>query len=177
MIYIQTERLLIRDWKEEDLPIFREMNRDEKVMKYFPKMLSDPETDSFFQRIQNELDTLGYGLYAVEVKETKDFIGFIGFHKATFSAPFTPCIEIGWRLKASAWNHGYATEGAKACLEYGFGKLNLEKVYSFTAVINHPSEKVMKKIGMTKEMEFNHPSVEDGSSLKRHVLYSMTKSK
>ncbi|MFH5835678.1 GNAT family N-acetyltransferase [Proteiniclasticum sp. C24MP] len=171
MNYFESERLLFRDWQEEDLKIFREMNLDPLVMQYFPKTLTEEETDLFHQRIQEEFRRLGFGLYAVEVKETGTFIGYIGFHEAAFPAPFTPCIEIGWRLSASAWGRGYATEGAKACLQYGFTELNLNEVYSFTAEINLPSENVMRKIGMTKIMEFDHPSVKRSSPLKKHVLY------
>lgn len=173
MIYFESERLLFRDWKEEDLLVFREMNKDPLVMKYFPKVLGEDETDSFYQRIQDEFETSGYGLYAVEVKETRKFIGYIGFHKATFPSAFTPCIEIGWRLTSTAWGKGYATEGAKACLDYGFSKLNLSEIFSFTAKINLPSENVMKKIGMTKITEFDHPNVKKSSLLSRHVLYQI----
>jgi len=177
MIYFESERLLFRDWKEADLPVFREMNKDPLVMKYFPRVLEEDETDSFYQRIQEELKTSGYGLYAVEVKETQEFIGYIGFHKATFPSFFTPCIEIGWRLTSTAWGKGYATEGATACLDYGFNFLNLDKIYSFTAAVNLPSENVMRKIGMKKETEFNHPNVSLDSPLSRHVLYSISKRK
>lgn len=177
MIYFQSERLLFRDWKEADLEVFRQMNKDPLVMKYFPKVLLEEETDSFYQRIQDEIKTSGYGLYAVEVKKTKEFIGYIGFHKAGFPSFFTPCIEIGWRLSSMAWGKGYATEGAKACLDYGFTRLHLDEIFSFTAAVNLPSEKVMKKIGMKKETEFFHPSVPEDSPLSRHVLYSISKGK
>lgn len=171
MIYIETPRLILRDWQEEDLGHFRELNSDEKVMQYFSKILSKQETDAFYDAINKEFKDYNFGLYAVEAKENKDFIGFIGFHRATFAADFTPCIEIGWRLKKDAWGKGYATEGAKACLEYGFKKLNFKEVYSFTAKINKPSENVMKKIGMSYIKDFNHPKVEPDSNLYRHVLY------
>jgi len=171
MIYIETPRLILRDWKEEDLEHFRKLNSDEEVMKYFPKTLSEEETDSFYNAINKEFKDYNYGLYAVEVKATKEFIGFIGFHRATFEADFTPCVEIGWRLKKDAWGKGYATEGAKACLEYGFTNLNFKEVYSFTAKINRPSQNVMKKIGMHFVKEFNHPKIERNSNLCRHVLY------
>lgn len=107
----------------------------------------------------------------MEVKESKEFIGFIGFHRPSFEADFTPCIEIGWRLKRDAWGKGYATEGAKACLKYGFTELNFKEVYSFTAKINKPSEKVMKKIGMQYVKEFDHPKLEPNNKLCKHVLY------
>lgn len=171
MIYIETPRLILRDWQEEDLEPFRELNSDEEVMRYFPKTYSAEETDVFYRAIIKEFEEYNYGLYAVEIKESNEFIGFIGFHRATFEADFTPCIEIGWRLKRDAWGKGYATEGAKACLEYGFNNLNFKEVYSFTAKINKPSQNVMKKIGMHYIKDFNHPKIDHSSKLCRHVLY------
>lgn len=173
MIYFETERLIFRSWKNEDLEFFKEMNKDHRVMKYFPKVLSNEETETFYNKIQDEFKEEGYGLYAVEIKEKSEFIGLIGFHKATFKAEFTPCVEIGWRLKKDAHGSGYATEGARACIEYGFRELKFEKIYSFTAKINFPSQNVMKKIGMKKVMEFNHPNVEKESELYGHVLYAI----
>lgn len=173
MVYFETQRLVFRDWKEQDLNEFRIMNKDSRVMKYFAKTLTEEETDGFYNRIQEEFKNYGYGLYAVETKHNKEFIGFIGFHWANFVSQFTPCIEIGWRLKYDAWGNGYATEGAKACLKYGLEILKFNKVYSFTSKINLPSENVMKKIGMVKVMEFEHPNIMEGSPLRQHLLYSI----
>ena len=175
MIYIETDRLILRDWKGSDLEPFRKLNSDEKVMKYFTNILSYEQTDKFYNAIIKELRDCGFGLYAVEVKKNKEFIGFIGFHKATFSSDFTPCIEIGWRLKKEFWGRGYATEGAKACLSYGFKKLGLEEIYSFTSKINKPSENIMKKIGMNYMKDFNHPKIDSDNKLCRHVLYNIKK--
>lgn len=171
----ESSRLGFRRWKESDKELFSRMNSDEKVMRYFPKTLSREESDKFFHRIVEHFKEKGYGLWAVEIKETKEFIGFIGFLYTTFEAEFTPCVEIGWRLDNKYWNKGYATEGAKSCLDYGFRNLNFSSIYSFTAEINKPSENVMKKIGMKKVGEFRHPKVEEGSPLKNHVLYSIDK--
>lgn len=171
LIFIETERLYLRSWQLKDLAALIEMNQDPKVMKYFPSMLNVDQTKQFFHIIQKEFTEKGFGLYAAEVKETNECIGFIGFHEANFSADFTPCIEIGWRLKYSAWNQGYATEGAKACVQYGFTSLGFKDIYSFTAKVNTRSEHIMKKIGMTYIKNFPHPKVDDGSLLKEHVLY------
>lgn len=174
MIYFETSRLQLRDWEETDLEPFRRLNADDEVMSYFPKTLSNEETNAFYQSIVSEFKEYGFGLYAVELKENKQFIGFIGFHRATFEADFTPCIEIGWRLKKEAWGKGYATEGAKACLQYGFNQLGLTDVYSFTAEVNTPSKNVMIKIGMSFMNTFDHPRVEENSPLKKHVLYHIS---
>ncbi|MBM6996020.1 Acetyltransferase (GNAT) family protein [compost metagenome] len=173
MIYIETTRLQLRDWKESDLAPFRQLNADEQVMRYFPKTLSSEETNELYQSILSEFQAYGFGLYAVEVKETQEFIGFIGFRKVTFEADFTPCIEIGWRLKQEAWGKGYASEGAAACLQYGFTHLGFQEIYSFTAVINTPSRNVMTKIGMDYVKRFHHPRVEKDSPLSEHVLFQI----
>ena len=171
MIYVHTPRLLLRDWREEDVAHFARMNADEQVMRYFPKVLSSEETQELYDIIVSEIREAGFGLYAAELKETRGFIGFIGFHKAAFEADFTPCVEIGWRLKQEAWGNGYATEGAEACLTYGFDTLGFGEVYSFTAEINKPSIRVMEKTGMQLAGTFDHPKVEPGSPLRKHVLY------
>lgn len=173
----ESSRLGFRMWEESDKDLLYNMNANKEVMRYFPKTLDYKETDSFLDRIQGHFKQNGYGLWAVEIKDTKEFIGFIGFLITTFEAEFTPCVEIGWRLDNKYWNKGYATEGAKACLEYGFNELNLDAVYSFTAKINKPSENVMKRIGLKKVGEFKHPKVEENSPLKSHVLYKIEKTK
>lgn len=174
MIYLETSRLRLRDWEETDLYPFSQLNADEKVMMYFPKTLSSGETNAFYKTIISEIKECGFGLYAVEEKRNKEFIGFIGFHRATFESDFTPCIEIGWRLKKEAWGKGYATEGATACLQYGFTELNFNDVYSFTAYTNKPSKNVMRKIGMNFIKTFDHPKVEQVSPLKKHVLFHIS---
>ncbi|WP_281974957.1 GNAT family N-acetyltransferase [Halobacillus litoralis] len=175
MVYFESTRLIFRDWESGDLDSFRKMNADEHVMSYFPQTLSCDEADKFYDRIQQEFEHHGYGLFAVETKEKNEFIGFIGFHRATFEEDFTPCVEIGYRLKRPAWGKGYATEGARACLDYGFGKLGFDEVFSFTAKINHPSKAVMNKIGLHFVKEFNHPKIDLSSDLCRHVLYKIEK--
>lgn len=170
MIYIETERLILRSWRPEDLPPFIAMNKDKRVMRYFPALLSDSETMAFYNRIQDEFKCKGWGLYAVEIKSTGKFIGYVGLHAIGFEADFTPGIEIGWRLAADYHNQGYATEAAEAVLELA-RKAGIERLYSFTAKINAPSERVMQKIGMVKSGEFNHPKLSADSPLLTHLLY------
>jgi ribosomal-protein-alanine N-acetyltransferase len=171
----ESKRLGFRNWKSSDKIQFAAMNSNPAVMKYFPKQLTATESDNFVERIKYHFVKHGYGLWAVELKLTREFIGFIGFQNATFEADFTPCVEIGWRLDEKYWNNGYATEGAMRCLEYGFNTLKLDNIYSFTAKINTPSKNVMKKIGMKKQREFNHPKVDQNSALLEHVLYKVSR--
>jgi hypothetical protein len=170
MIYVETRRLVLRSWKEADLLLFKAMNQDERVMRYFPAVLEGAETEAFFNRIQDEFVRNGWGLYAVEIKKTGEFIGYVGLHEIGFDADFTPGVEIGWRLAADYHNQGYATEAAEAVLQLA-KELGIEQLFSFTAKINTPSERVMQKIGMVKVKEFAHPSLSADSPLLMHVLY------
>ncbi len=171
----ESERLGFRNWTKEDLEPMSELNGDEEVMEFFPSTFSRAHTEKFIERMQEKFDAEGFCFYAVEKLENNEFIGFIGFVVTSFEADFTPCEEIGWRLKRAAWGKGYATEGAIRCLDYGFNELGFKSVKSFTTVSNFKSEKVMKKIGMKKIGEFDHPYVTEESGLKRHVLYSIDK--
>lgn len=138
-------------------------------MEFFPSVKTEAETLEQIERIKNTIAKNGYGFFALERKDNQQFIGFTGLTHPGFESYFTPCIEIGWRLSKANWNMGFATEAAKACLDFGFNKLGVDEIYSFTAVLNVRSEQVMKKIGMVKEGLFDHPSVE--GALKQHVLY------
>ncbi len=172
MNHIETDRLILRSWKPEDLPSFADMNKDERVMRYFPATLTYQQTESFYNRIQSEFERKGWGLYAVEIKSTGEFIGYVGLHEIGFDANFTPGVEIGWRLAADYHNLGYATEAAKAVLSLA-KSAGIERLFSFTAKINAPSERVMQKIGMVKAGEFMHPNLSDDSPLCVHVLYTI----
>lgn len=169
----ETNRLGFRLWNENDRENFENMNGNQDVMRFFPKTLDKKGSDELLDKINNHFNDYGYGLWAVELKKSNELIGFIGLVNKTSDAYFTPCIEIGWRLNNVFWNKGYATEGAKACLEYGFEKLGIDEIYSFTAVVNKPSINVMKKIDLTFMDEFNHPSVDKASILSKHVLYKI----
>jgi RimJ/RimL family protein N-acetyltransferase len=174
-IFIETDRLYLRQWQLSDYAAFIEMNSDTEVMRYFPSTLLPEQSMALIGRITKQIDESGYGLFAVEKKEDHSFIGFTGFSHPRFEAYFTPCIEIGWRLHNSYWNKGFATEAAKACIAYGFEKLKFNDIYSFTSVQNKPSERVMQKIGMQPSGIFDHPMLEDGHILQKHLLYKIIK--
>jgi RimJ/RimL family protein N-acetyltransferase len=168
---LTTPRLGLRRWRPADLEPFTRMNGDPAVMEYFPRLMTPAETAAMVERIDTFFDQHGYGLYAVELRSTGGFLGYCGFARPSFEHWFTPCVEIGWRLRKEAWGCGYATEAAKECLSHGLGALGLGKIYSWTAVLNTRSERVMQKIGMNKIGEFDHPKLEEGHALRPHVLY------
>ncbi|WP_353172354.1 GNAT family N-acetyltransferase [Acinetobacter rudis] len=172
---LETERLILRQWQDSDHLPFIKMGQDPDVMKYFPNDLTQEDSLKLIQTVSEIIDKNKWGIWAVELKENHEFIGFIGLHNQPLQFDFSPCVEIAWRLAKEHWNKGYATEGAKAVLEHAFNVLHLEKVVSFTACINQPSESVMKKIGMTKVKVFNHPEFSFAPELEKHVLYEISK--
>lgn len=175
--FFTSQRLGFRKFHSGDSNNFYSINSNIEVMQYFPSLLTKDQSDSLLDKINAHIDTHEFGFFAVDHLETNTFIGFIGLKHTNFKADFTPCIEIGWRLHPSYWNQGLATEGASRCLELAFSKLGLDIIYSFTPIINKPSERVMQKVGMTKTGEFDHPSLENGRTLKTHSLYKISKHK
>jgi RimJ/RimL family protein N-acetyltransferase len=174
--YIFTsKRLGFRNWRNEDLPEFAALNADEEVMEHFPKTLTKQETDDFIKRLQSHYNQHGYTYFATELLKTGELIGFIGLAYQEYEAAFTPATDIGWRLKKSAWGNGYATEGARRCLQYGFSDINLSRIFSICTWNNSKSENVMKKIGMVKKGEFTHPSLKDYPEYEKCLWYDIEK--
>lgn len=171
--FLRTDRLLLRPWREADLAPFAAINADPEVMAHFPAPLDRAASDATVARIRAHFDRHGFGLWAVEVPGAAAFIGFVGLSTAAFEARFTPCVEVGWRLARDHWGRGYATEAARASLRFGFERLGLDEVVSFTAEANARSRAVMERIGMTRSPgdDFDHPSLPEGHRLRRHVLY------
>ncbi len=172
---LRTDRLYLRRWRASDRPPFARLNGDPRVMEFFPGTLSRPESDARVDRIEAHFTQHGFGLWAVEIPEITPFAGFIGLSIPPFEAPFTPCIEMGWRLDAAHWNRGYATEGARATLVFAFRWLQAEEIVSSTVPVNVRSRRVMEKIGMTHTAsdDFDHPLLAEGHPLRRHVLYRL----
>jgi ribosomal-protein-alanine N-acetyltransferase len=171
---LRTERLVMRRWRDEDREPFAKMNADPRVMEHFPGLMSRAESDRLVDLIVAHFDEHGYGLWAVEVPGAVQFAGFVGLNVTLFDAPFTPAVEVGWRLAAGHWGHGYATEAAREALHYGFDEVGLDEIVSFTVPANVRSRRVMDKLGMTRDPDgdFDHPSLV-GQPLARHVLYRL----
>ncbi|MDX6252229.1 MAG: hypothetical protein QOF10_5589 [Kribbellaceae bacterium] len=177
MTELTTDRLLMRAWRESDYEPFAALNSDPAVMEHFPAPMTRTDSDGLIDRITTFLDERGFGLWALEVRGTGRFIGFTGLSVPSFDAHFTPAVEVGWRLSKDAWGNGYASEAARAALAYGFGPAGLDEVVSFTATTNKPSQRVMERIGMTHDDadDFDHPRLEPGHRLERHVLYRISR--
>jgi RimJ/RimL family protein N-acetyltransferase len=143
-------------------------------MEHYPATLARAESDRFvLERILPQFEQTGWGPWAVEIAGVTPFAGYVGLLEHSFEAPFTPCVEIGWRLAAPYWGHGYATEAGRAALTYGFGIAGLDEIVSFTALTNTRSIAVMERLGMAPAGEFDHPRIEPGHRLRRHVLYRL----
>ena len=153
------------------------MNADPRVMEFFPSVRTRAETEEQVSRIRKHFDGHGFGYWAVEVPGVSPFIGFVGLKTTQFEAPFSPCIEIGWRLAFEHWGHGYATDGARAALKFGFDTLRLDEIVSFTVPANLRSRRVMERLGMVRSPaeDFDHPLVPTGHPLRRHVLYRLSR--
>lgn len=173
---IRTDRLILRQWSQNDLEPFAKLNADPKVMEYFPGLKTKKESDHSVSLMSGHIEKYGWGFWAASLAETGEFIGFIGLEDVHFKTDFTPAVEIGWRLTFKHWGKGYATEGALASLNYGFETLNLDEIVSFTAVANMRSRAVMERIGMHHDSQgdFDHPKLPEGHPLRRHVLYRLS---
>jgi RimJ/RimL family protein N-acetyltransferase len=149
---------------------------DPEVMRYFASPGTVEGSNEMIDRWSAQIEEQGWSNAAVERKDTGEFIGFVGLSVPRRELPFTPCVEIGWRLAREHWGRGFATEAAMAMLRAGFEQVGLEEIVSFTSIVNEPSRRVMERIGMTKANEdFDHPAIPEGSELRRHCLYRLTR--
>lgn len=173
---LRTERLVLRAWRDADRAPFAAMNADPVVMEHFPSTLTRAQSDAMVDLIQQRWADGRPSLWAVEVPAVADFVGFVGLLEPSFTAPFTPCVEVGWRLAAPFWGRGYAPEGAAAALEHGFDTLGADEIVSFTVPANDRSRRVMEKLGLHHDPadDFDHPNLAPGDPLRRHVLYRLS---
>jgi ribosomal-protein-alanine N-acetyltransferase len=174
---LETERLILRRWTDADRTPFAELNADPEVMRHFRSTLDRAASDAFVDRIEAGFAEHGYGLWAVERRGDGAFLGFTGLALQTYEAPFTPAVEVGWRLARFAWGNGYATEAAQAALAHGFDEVGLDEIVSITTRTNERSQRVMKRLGMTYDPDddFDHPNLPEGHPLRPSVVYRLSR--
>jgi RimJ/RimL family protein N-acetyltransferase len=170
---LHTERLLMRRWRDSDREPFAELNADPDTMRFFPSTLDRAGSDKLVDLIEQRFDEQGFGMWALEVTSTGEFIGFTGLNPMPDDVPGAGGMEVGWRLARSAWHHGYATEAARGALDVWFDGLGNTRVYSMTAVLNEPSQAVMRRLGLTEYSRWDHPRIPDGNPLRPSVTYRL----
>jgi RimJ/RimL family protein N-acetyltransferase len=175
LLPLETDRTILRQWCDEDYRPFAQINADTRVMEFFPQILSRVESDDMAKRCRDLIAERGWGFWAVELKGCSEFIGIVGLNEPQQGLPCSPCVEIGWRLGYEYWGKGYATEAAKRALRYAFETLLLQEVVAFATLKNKRSVEVMIRLGMANmHRNFDHPALEPGHLLSRHVLYSIS---
>jgi RimJ/RimL family protein N-acetyltransferase len=172
---VRTDRLLMRRWLESDREPFAALNADPETMRYFPATMDRAASDAFVEVIETRFENQGYGLWALEVAATGQFIGFTGLNAMPDDVPGAGGVEVGWRLAKHAWHQGYATEAAKAALDVAFRGVGLREIWSMTAVLNEPSQALMRRIGLTEVARFDHPRIQVGDPLRPHVTYHLSR--
>jgi RimJ/RimL family protein N-acetyltransferase len=172
---IRTERLIMRRWRDSDHAPFAALNGDAETMRFFPATLDRAASDAFVSRIEARFDLQGYGLWALELAGTGEFIGYTGLNPMPEGVPGAGGMEVGWRLRKQFWHHGYATEAARAALEVAFDGAGLPEIWSMTAILNEPSQAVMRRLGMVRRGTFGHPAVPADSPLRPHVVYRLSR--
>jgi RimJ/RimL family protein N-acetyltransferase len=176
-VELRSNRLILRQWRDEDVDVFVDMGADPEVMEYFPGLMSQEQSRETATRFREQIEERGWGLWALEAGEgdlAGRFLGFTGLGVPRFEAHFIPAVEVGWRLAPFAWGRGYATEAARMSVAYGFDTLGLDEIVSFTTESNARSRAVMQRLDMTHDPadDFDHPGLLD-HRLQRHVLYRL----
>jgi len=172
---LRTERLILRDWRDDDLDAFAALCADPAVMEYLRPVVDRAASDAIAAQVRAHIREHGFGFWIVALADHEAPIGVIGLSHVGFTAPFTPAVEIGWRLAPSSWGKGYAYEAAAAALDDGFGRLELSEIVAFTVPANARSQALMRRLGMTRDPrdDFDHPRVAADSPLRRHVLHRL----
>jgi RimJ/RimL family protein N-acetyltransferase len=170
---LRTSRLVMRRWQDSDREPFAALNADQHTMRFFPATLDREASDALIDRIEERFEAQGFGLWALEIARTGQFIGFTGLNPVPDDVPGAGGMEIGWRLARPAWHHGYATEAARAALDVAFGSREMSEIYSMTAVLNEPSQAVMRRLGLAEFARWDHPRIPEDSPLRPHVTYRL----
>ncbi|WP_371256749.1 GNAT family N-acetyltransferase [Roseibium sp. TrichSKD4] len=175
---METDRLILRPWQEDDLDDLAALCSDPDVMRHFPMIMSYDQSKAYLEKILKKRVSEGFCMDPIIVKETGEFAGFVGLNIPAYKEPlpFDPCVEIGWRLHKKVWGKGYATEAANAWLRFGFETLNLPEIVAFTIPANTSSQRVMERLGMIRDIDgdFQHPNLALDHPMSQHVLYRLS---
>lgn len=173
---LRTERLLMRRWRDEDREPFAALNADPEVMEFLVTR-NRQESDDMIDRFELSFEIYGFGLWALETLDNGEFIGLAGLTNVAFTAPFTPAVEVGWRLARKEWGNGYATEAGRAAVTFGFTQIGLKEIVAMAPVANRRHREVMERLGMRHDPsdDFLHPDLAADDPLAPHVLYRLTR--
>ena len=172
---LNTHRLRLRQWRDSDKEPFARLNADPEVMKFFPSLLNRSASNAMADQFKKLIAEQGWGMWAVEITENEQLIGFVGLCHAPDGLPFSPCIEVGWRIAKEFWGKGYATEAATAALNFGFSQLHLDEIVAYTSIRNLPSQAVMRRLGMQRSLpDFAHPNLSNEHPLSERCVYQIT---
>jgi RimJ/RimL family protein N-acetyltransferase len=172
---LRTERLVLRRWRPPDREALARINSDPVVMEFFPGLQSPQLTAEMIEHFERSFERDGFGLWAVEIPGELSLAGFVGLNRVGPPLPFSPAVEVAWRLTPRAWGRGIAKEAAEAALEFGFSRCGLAEIVAYTAAGNLRSRRLMERLGMSRDRagDFGHPQIAEGHPLKRHVLYRL----
>ena len=171
---LRTARLLLRPWRDDDLAAFATLSGDPEVMAFLPPLSEPGACEAWAARLLAHWRLHGFGRWVVEIPAEARFAGVVGLANIPYEVHFTPAVEVAWRLAPPYWGRGFATEAARAAVDYGFGSLGLDQIVAVTVPANRRSRRVMERLGMTRDPadDFDHPNLPEGP-LKRHVLYRL----
>jgi len=170
----ETDRLILRPFRDEDRDPWAAMNADPEVMRHFPAPLTRAEADTVIDRVNGKIAETGVGFWALERKSDRAFLGFAGLNRNGHeNLPVFGEWEVGWRLARHAWGQGYATEAGAFALAHGLEIMGLSRILAYTARSNGPSERVMQRLGMTRaaDLDFDHPAVPEDHPVRPHIVY------
>ena len=173
-VILHGSRLMLRPWREADLEPLYGINGDPESMRHFPSVMTRAQSDAWAERMQTHIEAHGWGFWVVEEIGGAPFVGVVGLMNIPWEAPFTPAVEIGWRIAPAHRRRGYAEEAARMALSFGFGTLGLKEIVAFTVPGNLPSWRLMERLGMRPDGEFDHPRLPADHPLRRHLLYRLS---
>lgn len=169
---IETERLILRAFRDEDRTPFAAINADPRVADWLGGPITREQCDALVDRVNAQIAADGFGFFAAERKGDGQLVGMIGIRR-NVGPPAPTAIEVGWRLAVEAQGTGLATEGARAALDWGFANVDTNEILAWTAATNVRSQAVMRRIGMVHDpaRDFDHTGLPEGHPLRRHVVF------